>query len=387
METVGIGVIGCGLRAKTLVGQMLAKSKRVEVRAVCDVSEKAAAAGREAFGGKATIHKDYRDLVADPAVEWVMIGSWNCCHAEQVIAAFEAGRNVFCEKPLAITIEDCLAMREAWRASGRAFTIGYTLRYSPMYRKVQELIASGAIGAPVSLEFNETLSFGHGGYIHADWRRNTKLAGPHILEKCSHDVDLVNWMIGSLAVKAASFGGCDFFTPRYRRRIDEIGPAPDGKKAYCDWWDVLGHNPPPADPFGADKDIIDNQVAILEYGNGVRASFHTNLNAGIPERRMYICGTHGAIRAGMAPNQIELCRIAWDARPEIVTTNASGEHGGGDAILADSLIASMADGAPPVTSMTDGLTSALTCLGIDEAMRAGTVVDLRPAWRRAGLME
>ncbi len=386
MATVGIGVIGCGLRARALVGQMLARSKHVKVTAVCDVSPKAAASAKEAFGNHATVHADYHDLVADPNVQWVMVGSWNCYHAEQVVAAFQAGKNVFCEKPLAVTVDDCLAMRDAWRTSKKAFFIGYTLRYSPMYRKVQELLTAGAIGRPISLEFNETLAFGHGGYIHADWRRDSKLAGPHILEKCSHDVDLVNWMLGSLAVKAASFGGCNFFTPQYRHRVDEIGLAPDGRRSYCEQRGVPGLDPPLADPFGPDKDIVDNQVAILEYENSVRASFHTNLNAALPERRLYICGTEGAIRAGMAPNQIELCRIAWDATPEIVTTAASGKHGGGNTILTDSLLASMIHDAPPDTSMTDGVTSAITCLGIDEAMRTGTVVDLRPTWRRAGLM-
>lgn len=385
METIGIGVIGCGLRARALVGQMLDRSRHIQVRAVCDVSPQAAASAKAAFGGHAAVYADYHALVADPNVQWVMVGSWNCYHAQQVIAAFQAGKNVFCEKPLAITVDDCLAMRDAWRASGKSCFVGYTLRYSPMYRKVQELLAAGAIGQPISLEFNETLAFGHGGYIHADWRRDSKLAGPHILEKCSHDVDLVNWMLGALALKAASFGGCDFFTPRYRHRADEVGLAPNGRKPYCDPRGMPGFDPPLADPFAPDKDIVDNQVAILEYDNRVRATFHTNLNAGLPERRLYICGTEGAIRAGLAPNQIELCRIAWDAKPETITT-ASGKYGGGNVILADSLIASMVHGAPPETSITDGLTSAITCLAIDEAMRTGTVIDLSPTWRRAGLL-
>ena len=175
METIGIGVIGCGLRARALVGQMLERSKHIRVTAVCDVSPQAAASARDAFGAHttahATVHADSHALVADPAVQWVLVGSWNCYHAGQVIAAFQAGKNVFCEKPLAITVDDCLAMRDAWRASGKACFVGYTLRYSPMYRKVQELVSAGAIGQPISLEFNETLAFGHGGYIHADWRR------------------------------------------------------------------------------------------------------------------------------------------------------------------------------------------------------------------------
>ena len=113
METIGIGVIGCGLRARALVGQMLERSKHIRVTAVCDVSPQAAASAREAFGGQATLHADYHALVADPAVQWVLVGSWNCYHAGQVIAAFQAGKNVFCEKPLAITTKEVDAMIDA----------------------------------------------------------------------------------------------------------------------------------------------------------------------------------------------------------------------------------------------------------------------------------
>ncbi|MCY2931613.1 MAG: Gfo/Idh/MocA family oxidoreductase [Planctomycetota bacterium] len=380
MDKVRIGAIGCGLRTTALLNWMLPKNDRLQVTAVCDISEKAAATVRKFLGGAPRIYVDYRDLLTDPSIQWVMIGSWNCLHAEQTVAAFRAGKNVFCEKPLATTIDDCLAMRDAWQASGKTFVLGYTLRYSAMYRKIKELIDSGAIGTPISLDFNETLPFAHGGYVHAGWRSQTRFSGPHVLEKNCHDIDMANWLLASLPVKAASFGGCNFFTPQYRRRIDQIGPTPDGKKAYCDWWNALGFDPPPADPFRADKDIADNLVAILEYANGVRASFHVNHNAGLPERRIYICGSEGAIRAGTVPDQIELGRIAWDTKPEIISTPTLGPHGGGDVFLAESIIASMVDAAPPVTSMIDGLTSAITCLAIDEAMRTASIVDLRPSW-------
>jgi len=55
------------------------------------------------------------------------------------------------------------------------------------------------IGDVVSMEFNETLNFNHGGYIMGDWRRKTDLSGGHLLEKCSHDYDLVNWILNSKA--------------------------------------------------------------------------------------------------------------------------------------------------------------------------------------------
>lgn len=384
MEKVGVGLIGCGGRLREVVKQLVAATDQVEIVALSDPNPHSIQTAREAYNPNARVHAKYQDLVRDPAVQWVMIGSWNCYHAKQTIAAFKAGKHVFCEKPLALTVKDCLAMRDAWRASGKMFSIGFTLRYSPHYRRIKEIISSGKLGTILSMEFNETLAFNHGGYIHADWRRKTEWAGSHLLEKCCHDLDLVNWMTDSLAVKAASFGGSDFFTPANAHHIERVGKSPEGKLAFTTWSNeaIQGNI---QNPFNDDKDILDNQVAIIQYANGVRSTFHTNCSTGIPERRMYICGTEGTLRSDVISGLLEVCRIGFDAQMEDCRTDASGGHGGGDCILGESLANTMVNGAAPLTSLEDGLRAAFTAFGIDEAQRKGKVVDLTPLWQRAGI--
>lgn len=381
MRTVGIGIIGCGARLRCVMSELRQVTDQAQVVALADPDPEAIRAACEQFNVDANVYTDYQALLSDPAVDWVMIGSWNSLHAEQAIAALHAGKHVFCEKPLAITVDDCLAMRKAWQASKQQFIIGFTLRYSPHYRKIKELVDGGAIGQLISLEFNETLDFNHGGFIHADWRRHTRAAGPHILEKCCHDVDIVNGLTGSLAVRAASFGGCDFFTPRHADQAERVGRTPQGIQGFMSW---QGPHPT-VNPFTVEKDIVDNQVAILEYANGVRATFHTNCAAGIPERRVYLCGTEGALRADVLTGQLELRRIGFDTAMEDYATGASGGHGDGDPVLANALAQTMLCNAQPETTLEDGLTAAFTCLGIDEAMRTGTIFDLRPWWERAGI--
>jgi predicted dehydrogenase len=384
MKKVGIGLIGCGGRSRGVVGELTKATDQVEIVALCDPNPHSIAATKSAFNPAARVHEDYRELVRDPAVDWVMIASWNCFHAQHTIAAFEAGKNVFCEKPLALSVGDCLAMRDAWRASGKLFSIGFTLRYSPHYRRIKELLSSGKIGSILSMEFNETLDFNHGGYIHADWRRKTEWAGSHILEKCCHDIDLVNWMTESLAIKAASFGGCDFFTPANAHHSARLGQSSQGKPAFTTWNDdkIQGNI---INPFNNDKDILDNQVAILQFANGIRASFHTNCSTSIPERRMYICGTEGTLRADVSTGQLEVKRIGFDTQLEDCRMDVSGGHGGGDCILGASLASTMLQGTPSLTSLDDGLRAAFTVFGIDEAQRTGTVVDLTPYWKQAGI--
>jgi predicted dehydrogenase len=389
-ETLGIGIIGCGGRIISVARRTCHQDKRLRVIGVHDINPKSVESAQRFFSCEehyAHNHQPIRDygsvdaLVADPEIDWVMVGSWNVAHRKHVVASFEAGKHVFCEKPLATTVEDCVAMRDAWKASGKQFVIGFTLRFSPHYRKIKELVDEGIVGDIISMEFNETLNFNHGAWIHDDWRSETKYAGTHLLEKCSHDVDLVNWIVDSRASRVASFGGLDFFIPKNAYHMDRIGTDKNGCKAYK----AMGSTKysPNTDAFTRQpKDIVDNQVAIIEYENNVRTTFHTNCNAGIPERRMYILGTEGAIRADVISGVIQSKRIGFDTELVDHTTGVSGGHGGGDEVLAIELKDCMLNGGTSAAGLEEGLTSAITCFGIDKAHATGQVVDMKEFWDR-----
>ncbi len=377
-NSIGIGLLGSGGRIRGLANRVTEKEPSTQVVAISDPLESSLNAGLEELNPNAKIYRDHRELVQDSDVDWVMVGSWNSMHREHVVTAFEAGKHVFCEKPLATTLDDCLAMREAWQESGRQFIIGFTLRYSPHYNRIKEVVDEGQIGRIISLEFNETLNFNHGGYIMGDWRRLRAYAGTHLLEKCCHDIDLANWIVNSTAKHAASFGGLDFFVPENESHIERLGQNENGKEAYRTWSSTVQKN-----PFTSDKDIIDNQVAILEYTNRVRATFHTNCNAGIPERRMYICGTEGAIRGDLLGGKLEFQRIGFNEEIQDLSTSGKGGHGGGDDPLIQNIADCMAGRSTPRTSLEDGLRSAITCFAVDEAMDTGKVVDLTPLWQQA----
>ncbi|MCE9615887.1 MAG: Gfo/Idh/MocA family oxidoreductase [Lentisphaerae bacterium] len=376
-RTVGIGLIGCGGMGRFVAKKVLDQDPRLQIRAIYDTDPRSVKTSLEQLCPGAVVHESAEALCAAPEVDWVMIASWNSFHKDHTLAAFAAGKHVFCQKPLATSVEDCLAMRRAWQRSGRMFNIGFSLRYSPHYRAIHRELRAGTIGDIVSLEFNEVLGFNHGGYIMGDWRRLTAHAGTHLLEKCCHDIDLVNWMVGARARRVASFGGLNFFTPDNVRHIRRLGRDKNGRRAYHTWGGLVGKN-----PFTADKDIVDNQVAIIEFDNDVRATFHTNCNGGIPERRMYINGTEGALRADVVSGVIEVARIGFGEAVRRVKVDSSGSHGGGDDVLAGELADSMLRGTVPAVGLDEGLASAFTCFGIDQAMEAGKVVDMAPYWRR-----
>lgn len=100
---------------------------------------------------------------------------------------------------------------------------------------------------------------------------------------------------------------------------------------------------------------------------------------------MVFVGTHGALRADLLTGKLEVQQIGWETTPEIIDTKSRDGHGGGDAIMAKSLIRTMVRGEPPLASLTEGLCSAISAFGIDQACAEERVVDFRPLWEQAGL--
>ena len=375
-----IGVIGGGARVSGLFQVAKESNVNLKIGAFCDPDRAARENFINKFGNDFKIYDDYRKMLEDPELSWIMIGSWNSAHSEMAVNAFKAGKNVFCEKPLATNIEDCIAVKKAFDSSNRKLMIGFTLRYSPHYRQIKEIVSSGKIGKVVSFEFNETLNFNHGGHIMSCWRRKREFTGCHILEKCCHDFDLANWIIDSRPSKVASFGGLDFFKPENSHHRERLAKSPEGHLPYSSWPSARNKN-----PFETDKDIIDNQVCILKYENGARGTFHTNLNAGIPERRMYILGTEGAIRSDVLKGEIEVRKIAFDAESKFLNLDGMNGHGGGDSILVEHLRKMIEEGAPSLTDLKSGLESAAACFACDEAMLQNRIVDLAPYWEKLGI--
>ena len=369
---IRIGVIGMGSRMKQVLEHLLPLDRRLQLAVVCD-PRPAALAEASQLSAEVKQTADFLALANDSSLDWVLVGSWNCFHVEHVLAALEAGKHVFCEKPLATTLDDCLRIRNAIERTDRHFFFGLVLRYSPYCRKIIELVRSGAIGDIVSFEFNEAIEYFHGGYIFSGWRRHTRNAGTHILEKCCHDLDLANWVTDSLPIRVASFGGRNVFRPSNRH-------AGQSHAAYRQW-----HARDAVDPFLGDTDLLDNQVVILEYASGARACFHANANAALPERRFFIQGTTGTLRAEAYRRDIQLKRVGIDQRLEDHRIEIDGSHLGGDAAMAAHLADTMLANQSPVVGIHQAVSSAAIAFAIDQAQSSGQVVDLMPMWKHIGI--
>ena len=375
-KKIKVAVLACGNRSRKVVGNLLRDSNRqVEIAAIYDPDASEMEFVKETWETPdAVCCKSAQEAIDFPGVEWVMVFSPNKFHHDHILAAFKAGKHVFSEKPIGTTIEDCVDIYNAYMASGKLFATGFVLRYAPIYRKVKDMLDSGKFGKILSINADENVAPYHGGYIMMNWRRNSAVSGPHILEKCCHDLDLINWFCQSHAATVASFGGRNFFTPENEWIHEKYG-----HEVFAKWRDP--HAVP--SPFTSDKDLMDNQVAIFEYRNQIRVQFQCTMSNAMPTRRMYFSCTEGTIMLELY-NRVIKYRFLGSDEENLITFKSADGHGGGDAYIMKELFASMTTGALPKCSGSEGLESAVLALAIDQAARERRIVDLEPVWKKLG---
>lgn len=380
MRKPKILVSGVGSRLRGVLERTLSLLEGYEIVGVFDPFTPNLERFQEVIGKPFPRPSTFEALVENEA-DWLFIGSPNNQHPSQVLAGVEKGFHLFCEKPLAPQYADLVKLHQALKDYPKHFFFGLVLRYSPFYQKLKGVMESGRIGEVLSFEFNEVLAPSHGGYIMGNWRRNSAVAGTHMLEKCCHDVDIANWLMGSLPQKVASFGGRRYFIPENEGRGNMEDQEKGGPDLYQTWEDPLRE-----DPFTAEKDIVDHQVALIEYANGVKATFHTNLHCAIPERRFFITGSEGAVRGDVIQGIIEVKGIKDEEIDSIDLEYGKGGHGGGDAYMSEKLASLIKEETDhPAAGIAEAVRASVPCYGIDRAMEENRLVDLKGLWEPFGV--
>ena len=205
--TVRVGVIGTGMIGQDHIRRITQVITGGAVVAVNDVDEERAGQAAASLPG-ATTYPTAKDLVAAPEVDAVLVASWGPAHEEQVITAINAGKPVFCEKPLAPSAAACLRIMDAEMAAGRRLIqVGFMRRYDPGYRAMKAAIDDGDLGAPLLMHCS------HRNPSAPPYGFTTDMI---ISDSSVHEIDIVRWLFGEEIVAAS------VLAPR------RSGQAPDG---------------------------------------------------------------------------------------------------------------------------------------------------------------
>ena len=319
-------------------------------------------------------YTDLARMLDSETLDLLMIGSPNHLHYEQLHLALDAGLKVFCEKPVVISEEQTFGVLDLLRRHGAdRVVMGLVLRYAPLYVDLLRLADDGVLGDIVSLEASEHIEPAHGAFFFRDWRRLTELSGGFLLEKCCHDLDLYARLLKSRARRVVSFGGRSVFTPQ-NRRLEEAAVY---RLRDTRWRGI-------ASAFSGGGDIVDHQVALVEYENGAKLSFHTNLHAPDEQRRFCVFGNRGMAEGDFVRGYLRARLAASGERvfeSEYLDDGVS-RHYGAERAMARDLAAHFERGEPLPVSVIDGLAAGLTALKIDESRHLGREVDLSGVWQR-----
>ncbi|MCL4684462.1 Gfo/Idh/MocA family oxidoreductase [Myxococcota bacterium] len=336
-------------------------------------------------------------------------------HVAPALAAIERGYDLLLEKPIAPTAAECWRVVTAAERAGCLLQISHVLRYTPFYRKVHEIVSSGALGTLVHLDLKEHVAAWHMTHSFVRGRfRNRAVAAPILLAKSCHDLDLMAWLADRPALRVASFGSL----AHYRAEQAPVGaparcsdgcPAqsscphdavrfylgPDDDLAsFWPWLDVS------ADPrraarrraleqerygrcvYACDNDVLDHQAVTIEFAGGLTASFSLHGFAAEEQRTLRVTGTRGELRGRLDTGLLELTRPGVFGSERYELGESPLGHFGGDVGLMEHVTGLLADGSrEPLQGLgRSALEGHLLGFAAEQARATGTIVDV-PAFQ------
>ena len=317
------------------------------------------------------------EMISNESLDLLMIGSPNHLHLEHIKEGLNAGLKIFAEKPIVVDENQTFELAKLIKEFGsNQILVGLVLRYSQHARSVRDLLNKNLIGNVVSIEASEHIMPWHGGFFMRNWRRKEKYSGGFILEKCCHDIDFYSMIVKSRPTKVASFGGRHSFIPENQPKesIQEY------TKYNLEGWEAR------KEVFDSDADIVDHQVAIIEYENGATLAFHTNMRVPDEFRRFAVIGTNGMVEGDFVRGYLK----AHDQKNNIILDEnygaAFGEikgHYGADSLMLkdinNHLINSKISELP--VGVIDCMEAGLVAMKIDESRKTGKIIDMKETWK------
>ncbi|NVZ65942.1 Gfo/Idh/MocA family oxidoreductase [Pseudomonas gingeri] len=291
MREIGVGLIGTGFmgRAHALAFRNVSAAFELPVRlrlsTLADADAQRAVSCARAWGFERG-HGDWQRLIDDPEVQLVAITTPNHLHFPMAMAALAAGKPVYCEKPLAVSLDQASQMRQAARDAGVVTRVGYNYQHNPMIVLAREMIRSGELGEIISLQGEFSEDFMADPAAPWSWRCDPQHAGGALADLGSHLLALSRYLLGDITAVCA-----DSQTVHARR------PASAGS--------------------GEQRLIaVDDQThALLRFANGARGTFSSSwLKHGYKNHlSVEISGTRGTLAFDQERlNELRLCRAGQD---------------------------------------------------------------------------
>jgi len=363
---IRVVIVGAGARGNRVFADLIARyDTGFEVVGVVEPVE----AKRRAFQQRCRVpdtraHASIEAFLDTPRyADIVFICTLDPTHYELCRAVSQGGYDVLLEKPIATNLPDCLALLDVEAQCRNRILVAHVLRYAPFFQTVKAIIGSGRFGAVRDIQLAEHIGHWHyaHSYVRGSWNRVDRCA-PIILTKCSHDLDLLPWLVGERVTAVASTGGLTSFRrenapPGSAERCVDCGLAAtciyDATRFYVNdraGWphDVIA--PPPdsiearrdavaTGPYGrcvwrCDNDVCDHQTVTLEFASGLHATLGMHANTADNSRRITVLFDEAEVTGELYRHQLSVSKFTGMPDVEDIEVvplpDLRDRHGGGD---------------------------------------------------------
>jgi len=388
LDTINVGIIGCGYRGvNTLAERIVEVSEETGLRVsyLCDSREDRLEECREhltrLFADRGinlsiACTLDPNALIDSDGVDLVMVTTPQNVHRGPAIAALESGKKVYCDKPIAHTLEDAVAILDAEKRTGNEMILGFTRRYEAPWRKAHDLVREGVIGDLHMIQIRDIIPFHT--YFHR-WHRRREWSGEAINDKSSHHMDVFNWFAGSPVERMTGFGGQRVFLPKddaparclecdiecpwrvnptrgKMKSQEELSLTGDSWMKATDVYDRVD-----TCVYLPGADILDHASLQMQFENGIVASLWVSFFGPKAEDQetLELVGTKGRIILTRHTGMLDVVTDYGATHEQIdcKREDFGSSHFGADLELVREL-RTFYDGASPLVSATNGLEAA-----------------------------
>ncbi len=190
MSELRVGVVGLGSQAQNHLS-VLSRDRRVRISGVADILQPLAESTAKRFG--CNHFPDYRSLIDSENLDTIYIVTPNAYHYDTLMYALSKGLNIFCEKPMVTRLEHAKELVETVESSRVTFQVGHSRRFSPVYKRLRELIQSRRI-----IPYMVIVKMVTGELQRPPWGADPKISGGHLYDTTIHMLDLARWLFGEV---------------------------------------------------------------------------------------------------------------------------------------------------------------------------------------------
>ncbi|MBK8138089.1 MAG: Gfo/Idh/MocA family oxidoreductase [Chloroflexi bacterium] len=412
-------IVGTGSRAGMYVKAITdTYSDVAELVALCDVSQTRMDWYNRLVETATYPAAEFDRMIAETRPDIVIVATVDATHHHYIVRAMELGCDVMSEKPMTTDDGKVRAIFDGIARTGKSLRVTFNYRYSPAYTKFREIIASGVIGRPLSVDFSWLLDTSHGADYFRRWHREKRNSGGLLVHKSTHHFDLVNWWIDSQPVSVMAMGSLLFYGREnaeargehypYARYTGVPEAADDPFALRLDESEAFRGLYLNAEAetgylrdrnvFGEPIDIEDTMSVSVRYRSGAILSYCLIAYSPWEGLHVAVTGTkgrveldvveninhlHGDGRAAASKGSFKSAGIRvypmFGAGYDVEAPSGDGGHGGADPVMLEQLFSPNPPDDPfhRAASHMDGAASVMVGIAANESMRTGRIVTVK----------